>query len=76
MSNRQGAPTHDPIGDLLDRITRMQDEIQALGAAGELMNIAPLRLVVTVSDPGPPPRYLVEIVNPASGGRVTLADFL
>lgn len=76
MADRQGAPTHDPIADLLNRIRAIEQRIDANAAAYESMHIAPLRLVVTLRSSGPPPTYLVELVNPASGGRVTLADNL
>lgn len=73
MADRQGVPTHDPLGDLLGRITAIQQRVDALEAALELMNVAPLRLVVTRIAAGPPPRYRVDLVNPATGGTVTLA---
>jgi hypothetical protein len=76
MADRQGAPTHDPISDLLARLTRTEQRLDAVTAAFEAVHIAPLRIVVTVRSGGPPPTYLVELVNPASGGRVTLADYL
>lgn len=76
MGNRQGVPTHDPIADLLGRVTAIEQAQQAIGQALELLNIAPLRLVVTVRSSGPPPTYLVQLVNPATGGAVTLADNL
>lgn len=76
MADRQNVPTHDPIGDLLGRINAIDERQRAIGQALELLNIAPLRLVVTLRASGPPPTYLVELVNPASGGRVTLADNL
>lgn len=76
MADRQGVPTHDPIADLLARITAIEQREAAIGQALELTHIAPLRLVVTLRGAGPPPTYLVELVNPSSGGRVTLADNL
>lgn len=76
MADRQGVPTHDPIEDLLRRISTIEDRQRSIGQALELLNIAPLRLVVTVRAPGPPPTYLVQLVNPATGGAVTLADNL
>jgi hypothetical protein len=76
MADRQNVPTHDPIGDLLGRITAIDQRLAAVAQALELLNIAPLRLEVTLRNAGSPPTYLVELVNPASGGRVTLADNL
>lgn len=76
MANRQGVPTHDPIQDLLNRVTAIEERQRAIGQALELLNVAPLRLVVTVRSAGPPPTYLVQLVNPTTGGAVTLADFL
>lgn len=74
MADRQGTPTHDPIEDLLRRIQVIEDRAEALGAAIERVNIAPLRLVVTRLAAGPPPTFKVELVNPATGGAVTLAE--
>lgn len=73
MADRQGVPTHDPLADLLNRITALEQRIDATTAALELLNVAPLRLVVTRIAAGPPPRFRVELVNPATGGTVTLA---
>ena len=76
MADRQGAPTHDPIDDLLRRISTLEDRLDATTQALELVNIAPLRFVVTVIADGPPPTYRVELVNPASGGRIIIAASL
>ncbi len=74
MGNRQGVPTHDPIADLLRRIDSIEQRMESIGQALELLNVAPLRLVVTVVSGGPPPSYKVQLVNPATGGAVTLAE--
>lgn len=76
MADRQGTPTHDPIDDLLRRIQAIEDRLESTTAAIERLNIQPLQLVVTMISGGPPPTFSVELVNPATGNRVTLAAAL
>lgn len=76
MADRQGTPTHDPIDDLLRRIRAIEERLAGVTAAIERVNIAPLQLVVTKLSGGPPPTFRVELVNPASGNRITLAEGL
>lgn len=76
MSAREGARTHDPITDLLTRIKTLEEQVGALSQTIELLNVHPLRLVVTELSAGPPPVYQVALMNPVSGVSIVIAASL